>query len=153
MLNPAATEHQDLDMEFLLYLTPESSQILDLIRQAEVRISENTARCREKNIFGFADSGRRLAICTKNIKSSGLDIGFYINETLMHESVHIAQQCRGGPFWLDKVMMPLPWNKLNDVKRSTNVSNISNGNQVEHEAYWMEDKPNEVKYVLKKYCL
>ena len=25
--------------------------------------------------------------------------------------------------------------------------------QIENEAFWMEDKPNEVKYVVKKYCL
>jgi len=25
--------------------------------------------------------------------------------------------------------------------------------QIEKEAFWMEDKPNEVKYVVKKYCL
>lgn len=140
-------------MEFLLYLTQDSKQVLDLMRKAQFKVSENTGRCQDKDIFGFADADRRLVVCTANIKQSGLDVVFYANETLMHESVHAAQQCRGGPFWLAKDVMPLPWNKLNDVRRSVRVSGNHGRNQFEHEAYWMEDKPNEVKYVIKKYCM
>ena len=47
--------------------------------------------------------------------------------------------------------MPLTWNKLEDIKKSMKMSTASR--QMEHEAYWMEDKPNKVNYVIKKYCL
>ena len=137
-------------MEFLLYLTQDSKEILSLLQQAQYRLAENAGICRNKNLFGYADAGKRLTICTKNIKASGHDLAFYINETLTHEAAHAAQQCRASAFWISKSVMPLPSNKLNDVSRSTKATGTDS--QIEHEAYWMEDKPNEVKYVLKKFC-
>jgi hypothetical protein len=138
-------------MEFLLYLTQDSKEILGLLQKAQYAVREDASDCRGKSLFGFAIPSRQLIICTQNIKASGYDLAFYVNETLRHEAVHAAQQCRGGAFWIAKESMPLPWNKLKDATRSTKMTG---GNlQVEREAYWMEDKPNEVKYVLSKYCL
>lgn len=137
-------------MEFLLYLTQDSKEIMALLQRAQYTVRENTSACRDKDLFGSAVDGRQLIICTQNIKRSGHDLAFYVNETLTHEAVHAAQQCRGRAFWIAKESMPLPWNKLKDVTRSTKMT--GSNTQAEHEAYWMEDKPNEVKYVLNKYC-
>jgi len=139
-------------MEFFIYLTPQAQEIINLIRKANYSVKENVEFCRNKNFFGFANFCKKFVICTKNIKNSGFDSKFYINETVYHEAVHVAHHCNGyRPFWISKKNMPLPSNKLQDVKNSVNVSSASS--QMEHEAYWMEDKPDKVRYVLKKYCL
>ena len=138
--------------EFLLYLTPQAKDILNQIYKAKYSVSENVGYCRSnKNIFGYADFGNKFVICTKNIKQSGFDLEHYINETVYHESVHVAHLCnRYKPFGISKKDMILPAFKYQDVKNSVKVS--SSSAQMEHEAYWMEDKPDKVKYVLQKYC-
>lgn len=139
-------------MDFLFYLTPQAQEIVNLIRKANYSVKENVEFCRNKKFFGFANFGKKFVICTNNIKNSGFDPKFYINETVYHEAVHVAHHCNGyRPFWISKGDMPLPSNKLQDVQNSVDASTASS--QMEHEAYWMEDKPDKVRYVLKKYCL
>jgi hypothetical protein len=47
--------------------------------------------------------------------------------------------------------MPLSDHRKADLNNA--ISQIgSNIKNIEHEAFWMEDKPNMVKYVIKKYC-
>ena len=139
-------------MEFLLYLTPQAQDILNQIYRAKYSVQENVGYCKsDENIFGYADFGKKFVICTKNIKRGGYDLKFYTNETVYHEAVHVAHLCNGyRPFGISKNDMPLSSNKLQDVKNSVSSSTASA--QIEHEAYWMEDKPDKVKYVLKKYC-
>lgn len=137
-------------MEFLFYLSQEARQVLALVQKAEFRISENAGFCRDQNLFGYVDVGRNFVVCTQNIKGSGYAVSHYASQTVLHEAVHVAQQCRGKAFWISRESMPLPWNKLNDVANSVNASDATS--QLEHEAHWMEDKPNEIRYVLRKYC-
>jgi len=137
-------------MEFLLYLTPIGKQIIDNVIRAGYPVRENIEYCKDKNIFGYGDFDK-MVICTKNIKNGGYDLEHYINETVYHEAVHMAHMCNGyKPFYINVKDMPLPWEKLEDIKKSVQMSNSSR--QMEHEAYWMEDKPEKVNYVLKKYC-
>lgn len=137
-------------MEFLLYLTPIGREIVQNVIRAGYPVRENIGFCRDKKIFGYGDYDK-MVICTNNIKNSGFDVQFYINETVYHEGVHMAHMCnRYKPFWMDPKTMPLPWNKVEDIKKSVKSSTASY--QMEHEAYWMEDKPEKVNYVLEKYC-
>ena len=138
-------------MNFFFYLTPQAQEIVNLINKAKFSVKENVEFCRDKKFFGYVDFGKKFVICTSNIKNSGLDPKFYINETVYHESVHVAHHCKGyKPFGISKKDMPLPSNKLQDIKNSVSMSTASS--QMEHEAYWMEDSPEKVVYVLKKYC-
>jgi hypothetical protein len=138
-------------MEFLLYLTPESKQILDQIYKSKFLVYENAYFCKNKNVFGYADLGKKFVICTKNIKDGGYDVSHYVNETLMHEAVHIAHMCNGyKPFGISKDNMPLSSDKIQNVRDS--VKNSRASYQMEHEAYWMEDKPDKINYVIQKYC-
>lgn len=139
-------------MEFLLYLTPQAQDILNQVYKAKYSVRENVEHCRSnKDIFGYADFGKKFVICTKNIKRSGFNPKFYINETVYHEAVHVAHLCNEyKPFGISLKDMPLSAHKLQDVKNSVSVSTSSA--KMEHEAYWMEDKPEKVKYVLKRYC-
>jgi len=137
-------------MEFLLYLTPTANQIINNIIKAGYPVKENIGYCRDKNYFGYGDFDK-LVICTKNIKQSGHNLEHYVNETVYHEATHIAHMCNGyKPFYIDLKDMPLSPEKLQDLKKSVSISTASN--QMEHEAYWMEDKPDKVNYVLQKYC-
>jgi len=138
-------------MDFFFYLTPQAKEIINLINKAKYSVKENIGFCKNKDFFGYADHGKKFVICTKNIKNSDFDTKFYINETVYHEAIHIAHHCNGyRPFGISKKDMPLPSNKLQDVKNSVNSSTATS--QMEHEAYWMEDKPDKVRYVLQKYC-
>jgi hypothetical protein len=137
-------------MEFLLYLTPIGREIVQNVIRAGYPVRENIEYCRNKNIFGYGDYDK-MVICTKNIKNGGYDLNQYVNETVYHEAVHMAHMCNGyKPFYINIKDMPLPSEKLEDVKKSMKISTASR--QMEHEAFWMEDKPEKVNYVIKKYC-
>jgi uncharacterized protein YdeI (BOF family) len=47
--------------------------------------------------------------------------------------------------------MNLSSRRNQDVESAVKIAG-SNVRQIEREAFWMEDKPNEVKYAVKKYC-
>jgi aspartate ammonia-lyase len=135
-------------MEFLLYLTPIGQEIMSKIMLKNYRVLENSAYCRNKEVFGGID-GPKFIICTNNIKNSISPVQHYINETVYHEAVHVAQACRKKPLKIDNAT--LDQYKLNDVVRSVKAS--KNGYYVyETEAYYLEDKPERVLYYVNKYC-
>tara|TARA_B110000503_G_scaffold36872_1_gene60399 strand:+ start:903 stop:1334 length:432 start_codon:yes stop_codon:yes gene_type:complete len=142
-------------MEFLLYLTPAGKDIYSLISQ-KVRVVENTPICRKHEIYGWYDTeSKTMTFCTDRI-ANGPNPHYYMNETLFHEASHVAQSCKNNmgwstPFWISKSQMPLTSNRYVDLEASKKI-NGSNVDQLEHEAFWMEDKPEKVEYVLKKFC-
>lgn len=135
-------------MDFLLYLTPIGIEIINHVMMKNFNVVENVEVCRNKNLFGFVRSPN-FVICTNNIKNTISPSAFYINETVYHEAVHVAQSCKGGPLGVKNIT--LPSNKLIDVKNSLKTSN-SQYTIYEMEAYYLEDKPEEVNYYLKKFC-
>ena len=146
------TQPSNNKMEFLLYLTPESKQVLNQLYAAKFSVKENVDFCkRNRDTFGYADFGKKVVICTKNIKNSGYDLKQYLNQTVMHEAVHAAHFCNGfRPFGISKKQMLLSSNKQQSVYDSIEVSKAPY--QIEHEAHWMESYPSKVKYVIQKYC-
>jgi hypothetical protein len=141
-------------MDFLLYLSPESTEIYQMISR-RIRVVENTPICRKYDIYGwFNVNEKTMTICTDRIVSRG-DHRYYVNETLLHESVHIAQYCKNKsliPLGIASSQLQLSSRRNQDVESAVRISGPS-VRQIEREAFWMEDKPNEVKYVVKKYCL
>ena len=141
-------------MEFLLYLSPESTEIYQIISR-RIRVVENTPICRKYDIYGWFDVTKKtMTICTDRIISNN-DSQYYMNETLLHESVHIAQYCKNKsltPLGVRSSQLQLSSRRNQDVESAVKISG-SLVRQIEREAFWMEDKPNEVKYVVKKYCL
>jgi hypothetical protein len=142
-------------MEFLLYLSPAGKDIYSLVSQ-KVRVVENAPICRKHEIYGWYNNDERtITICTDTIKK-GSDPNYYINETLFHEATHIAQSCkynmRGSePFWIHPSKMPITQRRKDDIEAAKKI--VGNSvHQVEHEAFWMEDKPEKVEYVLRKFC-
>ena len=141
-------------MEFLLYLSPESTEIYQIISR-KIRVVENTPICRKYDIYGwFNITKKTMTICTDRIVSND-NSKYYMNETLLHESVHIAQYCKNKsltPLGVASSQLQLSSRRNQDVESAVKISGPS-VRQIEREAFWMEDKPNEVKYVVKKYCL
>jgi hypothetical protein len=141
-------------MEFLLYLSPQSTEIYQMISR-KIRVVENTPICRKHDIYGwFNVIEKTMTICTDRIISND-NSTYYMNETLLHESVHIAQYCKNNsltPLGISNSQIQLSSRRNQDIESAVKISGPS-VRQIEREAFWMEDKPNEVKYVVKKYCL
>ena len=134
-------------LEFISYLTPIGQQIVTVLEQRKFTIRQNAPICRNRELMGIVN-GRSLTICLDNIKNNLSPVDLYVNETINHEAVHIAQNCKGSrlgvPTALDKY-------KSNDARRSKQFGNSDI--VMEKEAYELEDKPEEVLYYLRKYCL
>ena len=140
-------------MEFLLYLSPQGQQLIRDIISARFYIQENVGLCRNKQIFGHADTPREFVVCTKNIKNGGWNMKHYVSETVYHESIHAAQICNGDkPLGISKKYMPLSSNKLQDIRNSIIATKNYNSGMKEHEAYYFEDKPTQVRYYVRKFC-
>ena len=135
-------------MEFLLYLTPIGQELISKVMMKNYKVVENVSYCRNKEIFGGIDESR-FVICTNNIKNTISPIKHYVNETVYHEAVHVAQTCKRGPLKIADAT--LDQYKLNDVANSLKVSKKSYP-VYETEAYYLEDKPEKVLYYMKKYC-
>ncbi len=61
--------------------------------------------------------------------------------------------CRGlRPIGIPLNAMPLPWEKKAGVMKSLSLTKNKVSSIIEHEAYWLEDKPTEVVKYLRKFC-
>ena len=143
-------------MEFLFYLSPAGQEIYNMISR-KVRVVENAPICRQYDIYGWYDPAKNvMTVCTNKIQSTTSNVQEYGDETIFHESAHIAQACKSGKGYIKEFGISISQMPLTDRRKKDITSAVKiNGNEVrhiEHEAFWMEDKPNKVKYVLQKYC-
>ena len=142
-------------MIFLNYLTPDTAEIYRLLA-LKVRIAENSGICRKHDVFGWYNARDKvLTMCTMRIKEYG-NTREYINETLLHEAVHVAQHCKAKgpavvPLHIAPSSMPISARRQQDIQTAMKINGPS-VKHIEHEAFWMEDKPDKVRYVLKKFC-
>ena len=141
-------------MEYLSYLEPASQAVQQLVAPL-VRIVEDGPPCRQSNIFGqFHARRREVTICTSTIRKYP-DARTLINDTLMHEATHVAQACQSGfrhvtPFGIQSRTMTLTAQRESDLARL--LKSRPELSQIDREAFFFEDKPNLVRYVLRKYC-
>jgi myo-inositol-1-phosphate synthase len=127
-------------MDFIFYLLPIHFEILQTLELAGVSVVEHHVKCNGKYDGWLLtkrertnSSGRtQLAMCTDTIKSNYADWQYEINRTFAHEAVHAAQSCKNSNGYVE----PLGFRK-----------------DVEAEAFAIQDNPNEVLRILKKYCL
>ena len=143
-------------MQFPLYMTPEGKQILELVAKAHFNIRENISWCADARYYGATiKENKTFFICTKTILR-GPDPKRHLNETVYHEAVHVAQQCKGNnnlkPIGIPIGQMPLPSNKIVDIQASIRLTKNKSIKRIEHEAFWLEDKPKQIIYYLKKFC-
>jgi len=146
-------------MEFVQYLTPTHQEIMEVLNQANIIVIEQHKSCGNKDKWdGWTltakdkrnDQGKTiLTICTYTTKKVYEDWRSEINRTLAHESVHVAQECKGRPLGITK--MYLSSDKMTDVMNSVKGYN-PRGKVIEMEAYFLEDNPEQTLYYLKKFC-
>tara|TARA_Y100001968_G_C19040294_1_gene564160 strand:- start:141 stop:611 length:471 start_codon:yes stop_codon:yes gene_type:complete len=154
-------------MEFLLFLNSGEEKIVEIIKNIDYSLEENTPLCLiDKKFFGFMKKkSKTIVICTENAKLyGGFNLprinkkdyfdktGFYIRRALRHESVHVAQLCNNSePLNLknNKKIKMHPF-KTEALKASTK---ISGSERKEYEAYALEDNTKQIIYILNKYCL
>ncbi len=154
-------------MEFVLFMSQVDKEIIELIKNANYTIEENTVLCLIGNQFvGFHKKREKeIVICTENAKNlsnykESVNIKnnenhktkLYLRRALRHEATHLAQGCNdNNPTGIikdiDKKIHP---SKLKALKESVKISGKLSK---EIEAYVMEDRPFTVKKAIKKYCL
>lgn len=145
-------------MNFLAYASAIAVYLVQLVDVNYV-VKENGPWCKQVNIFGYVSGDSRFfSVCTDRIilfsRSVGVDPAYYIDETIYHEVAHIAQLCRPPKYLLGipPQNMSLNAQRARDVLESTRLTSPSN-KQREHEAFWLEDKPKEVMYYYRRFCM
>lgn len=140
-------------MLFPYYLTFEGKQLIELIAKANYRVQENISWCADGKYAGAViHENKTFFICTKNILK-GSNANQYLNETVYHEAVHVVQSCRGmKPIGIPLSQMPLSSDKIRDIDRSISLTKKKSMQRLEHEAYWLENKPKETIKYLRKFC-
>jgi hypothetical protein len=142
-------------MDFLLYLSPQGMEIYNMISK-KIRVVENAPICRKHDIFGWYDNrSKTIIFCTDRILSKP-NPHYNFNMVLFHESVHVAQACKQNmreikALGISPSIMSLSENLEKDLKISVKNFGSSIVN-MEREAFWMETKPDKVRYVVQKYC-
>lgn len=124
------------------YLTPTHQLIIEKITNAGVVVAiDHPGACKDNKFDGFVyswrDKGSRsgkneLAICLGSLKINYTDWQGELNRTVAHEAVHIAQLCKSKDGYF---------------------RTLGFGANIEKEAFAIQEQPNEVLRILKKYCL
>ena len=155
-------------MEFILFLSKTDKEILDLLIRANYIVEENKVEClQNKNIKGLHKlEENKIIICTENAKrktnykdkkkhpnKDNFKTERAIRKALRHEATHAVQKCNNNKIVGDikKLENKLHQSKKNALKFS--ISNFSGTYAKEVEAYVLEEKPIQVRNLIKKYCL
>jgi len=151
-------------MIFLEYASQIAAQI---VRMVDVRytVQENTIYCKKQDIFGYVDPNTGVyGICTNRIilvsRNHGVNPKYYMNETLYHEAAHAAQFCRAPHAYVLGIpwaSMPLSAERARGVMQSVALSGANRSQRelqqrMEHEAFWLEDKPEATKNYVQRFC-
>ncbi len=152
-------------MEFIEFLDRKEIEIIKLVEQAGYKTEENTQLCSLGDDYvGFLNKRKKvITICTNNAKKrEGYTIlkkryndtfvrtAIHIKKALRHEAVHVAQECNDGKLLGIKPSLSLHPSKMKALNGSIKISGEK---KKEMEAYILENQPNLVEKVLKKYCL
>jgi hypothetical protein len=140
-------------MIFTYYLSPEGKQILDLIAKAHFTVKENISWCSNTNYDGgIINDNKTFFVCTKTLMNRG-NANKNLNDTVYHEAVHVVQSCIGmKPIGIPLNRMLLTAEKLQYLDNSLSLVKKKDNRRLEHEAYWLEDKPKETIKYLRKFC-
>ena len=155
-------------MEFIIFLSKLDKEILDLLIKANYVVEENKIECllnkEIKGLHNFVEN--KIIICTENAKrktnyrnkkiapnKDNFKTERAIRKALRHEATHAIQKCNDNKILgdINKLERKLHKSKRRALEYST--SNFSGTYAKEVEAYVLEDKPNKVKKLIKKYCL
>ena len=155
-------------MEFIIFLGKLDKEILDLLIRANNIVEENKIECLlNKEIMGLHKlEENKIIICTENAKrktnykvskkhsnKDNFKTERAIRKALRHEATHVVQKCNNNEIVGNIKDLE---NKLHKSKRKAlafSTTEFAGTYNKEVEAYVLEDKPKEVKKMLKSYCL
>lgn len=153
--------------QVMLDLEDPYRRVVLALRNAGVGLATNSWSCRTKDVVGFHTyrSGR-IELCSDRIRRITSDKAAYrqlLQETLVHEAAHVAQFCRadrtGGPPSVGIAaakLYALPPNQQQDLRRALGMATHNLPRSLawrqEAEAFYLEDKPDEVARMLARYC-
>ena len=155
-------------MEFIIFLSKIDKEILDLLIKSNYVVEENKIECQlNKNIKGLHKfKENKIIICTENAKKKpnyrnkkrrpnkdNFKTERAVRKAIRHEATHAIQKCNNNKIIGDIKKLE---SKLHQSKRKAlefSTSNFSGTYAKEVEAYILEDKPKNVKNMIKKYCL
>ena len=155
-------------MEFIIFLSKLDKDILELLIKAKYIVEENKIECllnkEIKGLHNFEEN--KIIICTENAKrktnyrdkkqltnKDNYKTERAIRRALRHEATHAIQKCNDNKIIGDIKKLE---NKLHQNKRKAldfSTLNFSGTYEKEVEAYVLEDRPQKVKKLIKKYCL
>ena len=156
------------NMEFIIFLSKLDKEILNLLIKANYEVEENKIEClinkEIKGLHNFVEN--KIIICTENAKrktnyrdkkkrpnKDNFKTNLAIRRALRHEATHAIQKCNNNKTVEDIKNLE---GKLHQSKRRSiefSTSNFSGTYAKVVEAYVLEDKPKQVKEMIKKYCL
>lgn len=143
-------------MDYIAHLNPVEQQVQALVVRA-ARVVEDAPICYQHDIYGhFNTRGMWMAICTGRMRATEpWNLRRRINETFLHEAVHLAQACKGGHRYLlalgvKRSDMVLDQIRQADLRRI--VAADRRLESIDHEALYYQDKPRKVKHMVHKYC-
>ena len=148
-------------MDFLFYpmLSALEKVTVDIVG-TKYRIRENPPLCKsEPGLMGYVTYRPGVyGICTRSIVSNEFwpwKKARMVKETVNHEAVHAAQGCHPKQWTLGYSLkdMRLSAERLAGVRASCRDGCDYESRTMEHEAYWLEDKPVVVNQEVRKYCL
>jgi hypothetical protein len=124
------------------YLTPTHQEILDVLNQTGIVVYVNEHQvCKTRQYDGMVlttkdsrnkSGGTQFVLCEDVVQTNYVDWQGEMNRTIAHEAVHVAQACK---------------------RRDGYISPLGFRNDLEKEAFAIQDQPREVLRILKKYCL
>ena len=155
-------------MEFIIFLSKLDKEILALLIKANYIVEENKIECLlNKEIKGFHNFvENKIIICTENAKrktnyrnekkrpnKDNFKTELAIRKALRHEATHAIHKCNNNETVGDikNLEGKLHQSKIKALEFST--LDFAGTYEKELEAYVLEDKPNKVKNLIKKYCL
>ena len=124
------------------YITPTHQEILDILNQINIEvIVDNHPLCKSRKYDGYVmtpvdpqnpTNRTQFLLCVETMQGSRDDWREEVRLTIAHEALHIAQACKSR----DGYFNPLGFR-----------------DDVEKEAFAVQNQPKEVLRILKKYCL
>lgn len=96
-------------------------ELLETVMDVGVHVQVNSERCDNKNLFGYymSKGDGILVICQENRTPGKREMVTWTEEdldTLLHESHHLIQDCRGGSGRGDGILVPIFENEMGIIR-------------------------------------
>lgn len=143
-------------MDYVSHLNPAEQQVHALVVRV-AHVAEDTPICYQQSIYGnFQTRGMLMSLCVGTSRASEpSSLRQRVNETFLHEAVHVAQACKGYRRYLVALGVKRSEMALSPIKRDSLKRIVATDSRlaaIDHEALYFDNKPGIVKSMIQKYC-